>query len=301
LIKAFRDRPEAVSWGGGSAGGSDQILAGLFAQAVGVAPARVNYIAFSGGGESLSAILGGQVSVGVNGLAEFAPHMESGALRALAISSAERLDGVAAPTLREQGVDVVFENWRSVVAPPGITADDRRRLESVVDAMVHSEEWRDELTRYRWLDRYQPAADFARFSDAEESRVRDILRAFKTDRGQAGFAGTGPYPWLVLGGLILCGLAMVVTTEWTTITPRSQPIAPVMLIGAGAAFNLLLAERAGFVIASAVLFWCTAQAFDKQHAIRNAVLAVVISLGSYVLFSRVLQLSLPGGVLARWL
>ena len=67
LIRAFKERPESISWGGGSAGGSDQILAGLIADAVGVAPRRVNYIAFSGGGESLSAIIGGQVSVGING------------------------------------------------------------------------------------------------------------------------------------------------------------------------------------------------------------------------------------------
>jgi putative tricarboxylic transport membrane protein len=75
LMRAFKERPESISWGGGSAGGSDQILAGLIAAAVGVAPRRINYIAFSGGGEALSAILGGQVSVGINGLAEFAPQI----------------------------------------------------------------------------------------------------------------------------------------------------------------------------------------------------------------------------------
>src|SRR5687767_6891169 len=98
LIDAFKARPESISWGGGSAGGSDQILAGLIADAVGVTPSRVNYIAFSGGGESLSAIIGGQVSVGVNGLAEFAPQIEAGTIRPLAISSGERLAGVDAPT-----------------------------------------------------------------------------------------------------------------------------------------------------------------------------------------------------------
>ena len=119
LLTAFKARPESISWGGGSAGGSDQILAGLVADAVGVDPRRINYIAFAGGGESLSAILGGQVSVGINGLAEFAPQLEAGTLRALAISSADRLPGLDVPTLREQGVAVDFENWRSVVAPTG--------------------------------------------------------------------------------------------------------------------------------------------------------------------------------------
>ena len=64
LIAALKQKPEAISWGGGSAGGSDQMLAGLIADAIGIDPSRINYIAFSGGGESLSAVLGGQVSVG---------------------------------------------------------------------------------------------------------------------------------------------------------------------------------------------------------------------------------------------
>ena len=155
LIQALRQRPESISWGGGSAGGSDQILAGLIADAVGVAPRRVNYIAFSGGGEALAAVLGGQVSVGINGLAEFAAQIEAGTVRPLAISSAERLPGLDIPTLREQGVDIEFENWRSVVAPPGIDAADRRRLEAAVEAMVRSAEWKEALARYQ-MDRSIP-------------------------------------------------------------------------------------------------------------------------------------------------
>ena len=119
LLAAFKADPESISWGGGSVGGSDQILAGLIAAAVGVEPRRVNYIGFSGGGEALSAVLGGQVSVGINGLAEFAAQIDAGALRVLAVSSAERLPGIDAPTLRERGVDVEFENWRSVVGAAG--------------------------------------------------------------------------------------------------------------------------------------------------------------------------------------
>src|SRR5688572_14897216 len=195
FIRAFKERPEAISWGGGSAGGSDQILAGLIADAVGVAPRRVNYIAFSGGGESLSAILGGQVSVGINGLAEFAAQIEAGTVRALAISSAERLPGLDIPTLREQGVDVEFENWRSVVAPPGIDARERQRLESAIAAMVASPEWRAALERYRWLDRYLPGDDFARFVDREEMRVRTTLQQLEAGQDGGGtLASVGVYP-----------------------------------------------------------------------------------------------------------
>ena len=161
LVAAFRAAPESISWGGGSAGGTDEILAGLFADAIGVEPRRVNYIAYSGGGESLSAILGGQVSVGVNGLAELAPHIAAGTIRVLAISSAERLPGLDAPTFREQGVDVEIENWRSVVAPPGITVAERQRMERTIEAMVRSEPWKAALERYP-LERSLPHRDRVR-------------------------------------------------------------------------------------------------------------------------------------------
>jgi putative tricarboxylic transport membrane protein len=311
LLRAFKERPESISWGGGSAGGSDQILAGLIADAVGVAPRRVNYIAFSGGGESLSAILGGQVSVGINGLAEFAPQIEAGTVRVLAISSAERLPGLDAPTLREQGVDVEFENWRSVVAPPGISDEDRRRLEQAMAAMVRSAEWREMLERFRWLDRYLDGDAFTNFSRAEEERVRDILRELGTGEASAATLGAaGPYPLFVLTGLALFGgLAVIGAIRRRAQRARSGPPTasrpthwrPVALIGVGVLLNLLLAERAGFLIASALLFWFVARAFDARHPLRDASFAVGVSVAAYVLFARLLQVSLPAGVLAGWL
>ena len=117
LLQALRANPSSISWGGGSAGGSDHILAGLMTDAAGAPASRVNYIAFSGGGESLAAIVGGQVDVGINGYAELSAQIDAGTVRPLGISSAERLPGVDVPTFREQGLDLVFENWRSVVAP----------------------------------------------------------------------------------------------------------------------------------------------------------------------------------------
>jgi putative tricarboxylic transport membrane protein len=297
LIAAFKAQPGSISWGGGSAGGSDQILAGLVADAVGVDPKRVNYIAFSGGGESLSAILGGAVSVGINGFAEFAPQLEAGTLRALAISSAERLSGVDIPTLREQGVDIEFENWRSLVAPPGITPADRRRLESAVRAMVHSPTWRESLTRYRWLDRHLDGDAFARLVDAEEARVRVILKKLGTGATTtSSIVPSGAYPRLVLAGLLLFGLAAVGRawrSQGSSNDASSAALAPLALVATGVVSHLLLAERAGFIVAATVLFWCTARAFDNRHPVRDAIAALAISLASYVLFARVLQLSLP--------
>ena len=302
LLAAFTARPESISWGGGSAGGSDQILAGLVADAVGVPPSRVNYIAFSGGGESLAAILGGQVSVGINGLAEFAPQLEAGTLRALAISSAERLPGVDVPTLREQGLAIEFENWRSLAAPPGLTAASRAGLESLIAAMVASPEWRETLVRYRWLDRYLAGDAFTRFAASEELRVRNVLGKFAAGQGSAG-TGPEPYPWLVMAGLLVTGalLARRTITSRTVDETGGKPRAPVMLLAAAAVLHLLLVERAGFVPAAAVLFWLAARAFDPRHPIRDGAFALGVSLSAYVLFARVLHLSLPAGVLAGWL
>jgi putative tricarboxylic transport membrane protein len=303
LIREFRAHPASISWGGGSAGGTDQILAGLVADAVGVPPSQVNYIAFSGGGESLSAIMGGQVTVGINGLAEFAAQIQAGTVRVLAISSPERIAGVNAPTLREQGVEVELENWRSVVAPPGITAAERQRLEQAVASMVRSDAWRDALARYRWNDRYLGGPAFARFVDEQEKRVEGILRKLGTGRSDTDTArGAGPYPLFVLAGLAACLAAAAPgafraapVSSGGAPASRWRTIAPLV---AGIAFDLAFAERAGFVIASAVLFWCTARAFDTRHPARDAIFALAVSVGAYLLFVRVLQLQLPAGILA---
>ena len=315
LLDAFRQRPESISWGGGSAGGTDQILAGLVADAIGVSPRRVNYIAYSGGGESMSAILGGQVSAGINGLAEFAPHIAAGSVRVLGISSRDRLPNFDAPTLREQGVDVELENWRSLVAPPGVSAADKARLEAAVEAMVRSPQWRDALARYRWNDRYLAGDAFARFSIDEEARVQLILAKLGTGQtaGTATTAGVGRYPLLVLSGLAITICLFI----WTALRPfratrpapapaSTAPARPtrwwaIALISAAVVLDLLLIERAGFVIASTMLFWLTARAFDATHPLRDAVFALALSIAAYVVFVRLLQLSLPAGIFAGML
>jgi putative tricarboxylic transport membrane protein len=304
LLRLFKENPESISWGGGSAGGTDQILVGLVANAIGVPPRRVNYIAFSGGGESMSAILGGQVSAGVNGLAEFAPQIEAGTVRVLAISSAERLPNFDVPTLREQGVDVVLENWRSLVAPPGISEPDRQRLESAIATMVRSQPWQEALARYRWNDRYLSGEAFATFVRDEKVRVESILRDLGTGgSAEASFGSVGTYPMLVLAGLVVSAMAFAigVVRSTTSAEPPGAGFRALALIAVGIVVDILLIDRLGFVLASAALFWLTARAFDRGHAIRDAVFAVAVSVAAYVVFAHLLQLSLPAGLLAGWI
>ena len=177
LVDAFVEAPGAVSFAGGSAGGTDHILVGLLAQAVGADPRAINYIAFSGGGEALASIMGGQVTAGISGYSEWAGQIESGDLRVLAVSAPEPVPGIDAPTLREQGVDLELANWRGVVAPPGISDEARDALVATVDAMVQSEAWQAQLEQYGWISAYMSGDEFAAYLQEEDARVTEVLRA----------------------------------------------------------------------------------------------------------------------------
>ena len=175
LIGKFKADPGSVSWGGGSAGGSDQILAGLIAKEVGVDPAKINYVATAGGGELMAQILGGHITVAMGGYNEFAPQIKDGKLRAVALSAPERLPDVATPTLKEQGVNLEFINWRGVFAKPGLKAAEKKQLEDMIQAVVASDEWKETLRQRGWLDLYQPAGEFAAYLKSEQVRVKETL------------------------------------------------------------------------------------------------------------------------------
>ena len=176
LLVAFEEDPGSISWAGGSAGGTDHILVGLVALARGVDPQAMNYIPFSGGGEALASLLGGQVSAGVSGYSEWAGQIESGDLRVLAISSEERVEGIDAPTLMEQGVDVELANWRGVVAPPDLSEEDRAALLEAIDQMVASDAWQATLDQFNWTGLYMAGDEFDAYLDSEQERVEGVLR-----------------------------------------------------------------------------------------------------------------------------
>jgi putative tricarboxylic transport membrane protein len=177
LAAKLKADPGSVSWGGGSAGGTDHILAGLIAKAAGVDPTKVNYIAHSGGGEALSAILGGHVTAGISGYEEFAPQITAGKLRALAISGDERVPGVDIPTLKEQGIDVSLVNWRGLFAAPNLREKEMKSLSAAVGKMVESPAWQDTLKQRGWINLYQPADQFAAFLAEDQAKVETTLKA----------------------------------------------------------------------------------------------------------------------------
>lgn len=175
LITTFKADPGKVSWAGGSAGGTDHILAGMIAKAVGADPKRVTYVAYAGGGPALAALLGNQVTAGISGYSEFAEQIKAGKLRMLGVSSAARLPGLDAPTLKEQNVDVVLGNWRGVFGAPGISPDQQKALLGLLERMLAGPTWKAEVEKKGWSQSFLPGADFQKFIAEETTRITAIL------------------------------------------------------------------------------------------------------------------------------
>ncbi|MDO5370399.1 tripartite tricarboxylate transporter substrate binding protein [Paracoccus sp. (in: a-proteobacteria)] len=177
LTAAIQADVSRAIWAGGSAGGADHILAALITQAAGADPSKVNYVAYSGGGEALAAMLGGQVTAGISGYGEWQGQIESGDLRALAISYPEPIEGIAAQPLKAQGIDVELVNWRGVFAGPDIADADKQALSAAIEQTVKSPEWQQVLTARGWTDYYAPADEFAAFVASENERVQATLQS----------------------------------------------------------------------------------------------------------------------------
>lgn len=160
LVEMMKADPGAVSWAGGSAGGVDHITVGLLAKAAGVDPTKINYVAFSGGGEALAAILGNQVTVGISGVGEFLPQVQAGTMRMLAVSTADKWAGTDAPTLMESGYDVNVQNWRMVAAAPGLSAEQKAAVTADIDKLVNSAGWKAVLETKGWANTYMSGAEF---------------------------------------------------------------------------------------------------------------------------------------------
>lgn len=174
LVAAFKKDPKAVSWAGGSAGGTDHIFIGMMAKAVGVDPRAVAYVAYAGGGPAQAALLGSQVTAGVSGYGEFEEQIKAGKLRALAMSSDKEQNGVK--SLKEQGIDVVLYNWRGVFGAPGINQAQRDALIALLDKMIAGPAWKKTLETKGWDGIYLKGDAYGKFVSDEIVRITGILK-----------------------------------------------------------------------------------------------------------------------------
>jgi putative tricarboxylic transport membrane protein len=174
LIAMLKADPGSVSWAGGSAGGVDHIAVGLIARAAGVDPTRINYVPFSGGGEALAAILGGQVTAGISGYGEFEGQVKAGELRLLALTGGP--GGPDLPTLKSQGIDVDVQNWRMVAAAPGITDAEKADLVAAIEKMAGSDQWKAVLAAKGWQDTFLAGDAFATYLDEQVKATTEVLK-----------------------------------------------------------------------------------------------------------------------------
>ncbi|MGD9905870.1 MAG: tripartite tricarboxylate transporter substrate-binding protein [Vicinamibacterales bacterium] len=310
LLDALVAAPASVSWGGGSAGGTDDLLVRLVAEAVDVPPAAANYVAFAGGGEALAAVLGGQVTAGVSGVGEFGPSIAAGQLRVLAISSPRRDPLVNAPTLRESGLDLEVANWRAVVAPPGISASERDALTARVRAMAESASWRETLTRTGWTDAYLDGAAFEQFLLAEQARVQAVLgrlRQHDAPPPRARWQPTSRSAPLVA----LTALAALTLAQWrpwrrrapaapargdatdADSAPAVPATAPAVLLVAALAGQALVMPVVGFVPAATAVFALTSRALGSRRPWRDVGVGVALTTLLAIVFAWGLDAPLP--------
>jgi putative tricarboxylic transport membrane protein len=173
---AIKANPKAVSVAGGSAGGTDHQLLGLVIKALGRSAREAAYVAFAGGGPANAAILGAQVSAGISGYSEFQEHIESGRMKAIAVSGTKRIPGVNVPTLIELGVNVTAANWRGVFGAPGISAEQRGRLQDLLRQIHASAGWKDVLEKRKWTDVFLAGPGFEQEIAKSIREAEEVLK-----------------------------------------------------------------------------------------------------------------------------
>jgi len=175
VVEQLKKDPGSVKWGGGSRGSTEHIAAAMLAHEVGVDPAKINYVAFRGGGEAVAAILGGNVTVGGSGYSEFAEYIAAGKMKAIAVTSEKRLKGVDVPTMKELGYNLVIGNWRGVYGAGGITAEQRKALIDLVLKAVNTKAWAEALDKNGWTPAVMSGDAFGKFVDDEFASLRAVM------------------------------------------------------------------------------------------------------------------------------
>ncbi len=175
VVEQLKKDPGSIKWGGGSRGATEHIAAAQIAQLVGVPASKINYVPFRGGGEAVAAILGGNVSIGGSGFSEFQQYIEAGKMRAVGITSGQRVKGIDVPTLKEQGINVEIGNWRGVYGAAGITPAQRDALTDMVVKATQSKAWQAALVKNNWTPALLTGKAFDEFVDKDFSALRATM------------------------------------------------------------------------------------------------------------------------------
>lgn len=175
LVAAMQENPGAVPVGGGSAGGVDHIALALLAQEADVPVAEINYIPQASGAETVTGIVNGTLTAGISGISEFQQFADQGRIRILGITSAERMEGLDAPTFQEAGYDVEIANWRGILGAPGMPDENYQTWVDRFTQLNESEAWQDVLETQGWDQYFLAGEEFGEFIANERERIATIL------------------------------------------------------------------------------------------------------------------------------
>ena len=309
LMRAFWTAPESIAWGGGSAGGTDHQVVALLGRVGGVSLKRVRYVAFAGGGEAATAVMGSQLAAMVTGYGEINHLAKAGKVRLLATTAPDQFTADAPPSLRSAGIDVVVSNWRGVVAPPGMSSEARAWLVEALRRMRDSEEWQAILKRNDWQDSFLVGSDLRTFLDDERTRTEAILSELEFGSGGVGYAAVGAwtFPTLILSALVLATVFSLRGHNRATGfgTEAQRPDAVVwwrvaMTIGVLALFSPAM-DVVGYPLAALLLLVGIARLFGSRSLGKELVFGAVMAGMSFLLFDNLLGVSLPAGPFTSWL
>jgi putative tricarboxylic transport membrane protein len=176
LLDDLVAKPNSVAIAGGSKGGIDHQVIGLLAQKASIDPTKLNYVVFSGGPEVITSLLSNSTQVGVSGALDFAPYVASGKLRYLGVSSAKPLAGIKAKTFVSQGYDLVYGNWRGIMAPADLSAADRLNFVKVIDIMHASPAWAAQITKNKWDNEFVAGNAFKAFLEKHIPEINTVMK-----------------------------------------------------------------------------------------------------------------------------
>ncbi|MEM8686785.1 MAG: tripartite tricarboxylate transporter substrate-binding protein [Pseudomonadota bacterium] len=177
LVAAFKENPRKVAVGGGSVpGGMDHIVVAQAMQAAGEDPTKVKYIPYDAGGKAMASLLSGEISALSTGFSEAVAMAKAGEVRIIGVTSSARIDAAPdAPTLKEQGYDAEFVNWRGFFAAPGLPAEKADAYRKAIAAMYDTPEWEAVRARNGWVNIHNPGADFTAFLEKQEGIIKDLM------------------------------------------------------------------------------------------------------------------------------
>lgn len=178
LVAAYAADPDGTAVGGGSVpGGMDHLVAAMVMEAAGQDPVGVKYLAYDGGGQAMAALLSGEIKALSTGFSEAVELANAGEVRIIGVTSDERVDVAPdAPTMKEQGIDTYFVNWRGFFAAPGLPEDKLAMYQDAIAQMYDTPEWEDVRARNGWANIHNPGDEFRTFLEGQEQVIGDLMR-----------------------------------------------------------------------------------------------------------------------------